>query len=204
MRFQDACSWRARKARVTPPNTIFSRAGHYIVFASLFFAGACTPQTIPLPGVTSENEWHSFQGSWSASGTRQTLDLETHHQASIFDLTGSLVLTGDRGLGVGFRAKAIGFTDSLTGMQGRCVWTDERGDKVYSELKGEMIGPGNRITGRFLGGTGRFAGLTGEYSFEWRYVVETDGGSLSGRAINLMGRVRFDSTVVPSTGAHKQ
>ena len=73
-----------------------------------------------LRRFSSPGEWRTFEGTWSASGTRQTLNLETNHRASIFDLTGSLLLTGDRGLGVGFQAKAIGFSDSLAGMQGRC------------------------------------------------------------------------------------
>jgi len=97
-------------------------------------------------------------------------------------------------MGVGFRAKAIGFSDNLAGMQGRCVWTDERGDKVYSELKGEWVGTGKSIVGTFLGGTGRFAGLTGEYSFQWKYVVESEDGAVSGSAVNLQGRARFGST----------
>jgi hypothetical protein len=141
-----------------------------------------------------------FEGSWSASGTRQTLNLETDHRASTFDLTGSLLLTGDRGLGVGFRAKAIGFSDNLVGMQGRCVWTDERGDKVYSELKGEWVGTGNRITGTFLGGTGRFSGITGEYSFQWEYVVESEDGAVGGRAVNLKGRAKFGSVAATLGG----
>jgi pyruvate/2-oxoglutarate dehydrogenase complex dihydrolipoamide dehydrogenase (E3) component len=37
-------------------------------------------------------------------------------------------------------------------MQGRCVWTDERGDMVYSELNGEAVGSGNRIVGTFIAG----------------------------------------------------
>ena len=79
-------------------------------------------------------------------------------------------------------------------MQGRCVWTDERGDKVYSELKGELVGTGKRIVGTFLEGTGRFAGVTGEYSFQWQYVVESEDGAVSGRAVDLKGRARFGST----------
>jgi hypothetical protein len=42
-------------------------------------------------------------------------------------------------------------TPSHAGMQGRCVWTDERGDMVYSELRGEAVGSGNRIVGTFEG-----------------------------------------------------
>ena len=171
-----------------------------LTLAALLFAVACSQPTIPARWTASPGEWHAFEGTWSASGTRQTLNLGKDHRASTFDLTGSLLLTGDRGLGVGFRAKAIGFSDNLVGMQGRCVWTDERGDKVYSELKGEWVGTGNRIVGTFLGGTGRFAGITGEYSFQWEYVIESEDGAVSGRAVNLKGRARFGSAAATLGG----
>jgi hypothetical protein len=158
------------------------------------FAVACSQPAVRAPEAQPPGEWHTFEGTWSASGTRQTVNLETNHRSSIFDLTGSLLLTGDRGLGVGFQAKVIGFSDSLAGMQGRSVWTDENGDKVYSELKGEWVGTGNRIVGTFLGGTGRFVGITGEYSFQWEYVVESEDGAVSGRAVNLKGKARFGPT----------
>jgi len=107
-------------------------------------------------------------------------------------------------MGVGFRAKAIGFSDNLVGMRGRCVWTDERGDKIYSELQGEWVGTGNRIVGTFLGGTGRFSDITGEYSFQWEYVVESEDGAVSGRAINLKGRARFGSTAAVDSGEQRK
>ena len=56
-------------------------------------------------------------------------------QAAIFKFTGSLLLTGPQRLTTGFKAEVIGFTDSESGMQGRSVWTDDRGDKVFSELR---------------------------------------------------------------------
>ena len=180
------------------PVSSFARRSMALV--PLLFVVACNPPAVRGPDVHSRGEWHAFEGSWSASGTRQTLNLEIAHRASTFDLTGSLLLTGDRGLGVGFRAEAIGFSDNLAGMQGRCVWTDEHGDKVYSELKGEWVGTGNRIAGTFLGGTGRFSGITGEYSFQWEYVIEAEDGSVSGRAVNLKGRARLGSEAEPSGG----
>jgi hypothetical protein len=78
-------------------------------------------------------------------------------------------------------------------MQGRCVWTDERGEKVFSELKGEFVGSGNRLVGTFVGGTGRYANVTGEYTFEWLYVVDAEDGAMSGRAVNVKGRARLGS-----------
>jgi hypothetical protein len=176
----------------------------WVALASLLFAAACSHPVVPSPKSPPPGEWRTFEGNWSAAGTRQTLNLGTNHRASIFDLTGSLLLTGERGLGVGFQARAIGFTDSLTGMQGRCVWTDERGDQVYSELKGEFVASGNHIVGTFVGGTGRYAGLTGEYSFQWRFIVESEDGTVGGRAVDLKGRARLTSATVAPDGEHRQ
>ena len=184
--------------------SVISVGRRWVTLAPLLFAVACSQPTVPVTRFLSPSEWHTFEGIWSASGTRQTLNLGTNHRASIFDLTGSLLLVGDRGLGVGFRAKVIGFSDNLGGMQGRCVWTDERGDKVYSELTGEAVGTGNRIVGTFLGGTGRFAGVTGEYSFQWEYIVESEDGALSGRAVNLKGRAWLGSAAEVPGGDHSQ
>ena len=137
-----------------------------------------------------EGEWLKFGGSWTATGTRRSLGLGQDHHAAIFDLSGSLLLTGARRPAVGFKAQAIGFSDSLAGMQGRAVWTDERGEQVYSELTGETVGSGNRIVGTITGGTGRYAGASGEYGFEWQYVVEAEDGTVSGRTVDLEGRAR--------------
>ena len=175
-----------------------------MALAPLLFAAACSQPTAPHPRVPSTGEWRTFQGDWSAAGTRQTLALGTNHRASTFDLTGELLLAGDQGLGVGFQARAIGFTDSLAGMQGRCVWTDERGDKIYSELKGEFVAIGNHIVGTFIGGTGRYSGISGEYSFQWQYVVESEDGSVGGRAVDLKGRARLDSAVAAPAGERPQ
>ena len=190
---------------------VFSRLGsavslgrRWAALVPLLLAAACSQPTVSSPAVSSSGEWRTFEGTWSASGTRQTLNLETNHRASIFDLTGSLLLIGDQGLGVGFQAQAIGFTESLAGMQGRCVWTDERGDKVYSELKGEVVATGNHIVGTFLGGTGRYAGIIGEYSFQWRFIVESEDGTVSGRAVDLKGRARLSSAAATLGGERRK
>ena len=91
---------------------------------------------------------------------------------------------------VGFRAEAIVLNDSATGMVGRSVWTDEHGDQVYSELRGEGTATGNTIVGTFIGGTGRYSGATGIYGFSWRFVLESEDGEVQGQSIGLQGRVR--------------
>ena len=46
--------------------------------------------------------------------------------------------------------------------------------------------------------------MTGEYSFQWEYVIESDDGTLSGRSVDLKGRARFDSAAVAPAGEHGQ
>lgn len=163
----------------------------WLALAALLLVVACGQTEAPAPRPSPSDEWLTFEGSWTATGTRRTLHLGADHRATIFDLTGSLLLTGEQRPAVGFQAQAIGFSDSRAGMQGRCVWTDEHGEKVYSELKGEAIGSGNHIVGTFVGGTGRYRGLTGEYAFQWQYVLDSEDGGVSGRAVDLKGRVRL-------------
>src|SRR5258705_5853932 len=91
-------------------------------------------------------------------------------------------------------------TDSLAGKQGWFVWTDERGDKFYSELKGEFVETGNHVVGTFRGGTGRYAGVIGEYSFQWRFIVESEDGTVSGRAVDLKGRALLSPTAEAHSG----
>lgn len=201
---QDKTQPNVQNIRSMSAMCVFLRGLWCVVLVPLLCVAGCGQPTSHAPQILPPDEWHTFAGTWSASGTRQTLNLEPNHRASIFDLTGSLLLTGDHGLGVGFQARTIGFSDNLVGMQGRCVWTDEKGDEVYSELKGESVGAGNRIEGSFLGGTGRFAGVTGQYSFRWQYVVESEGGVLSGRAVDLKGQARFNPTAGTPLGEHSQ
>jgi hypothetical protein len=138
----------------------------------------------PPPG-----EWRSFDGTWSAAGERRTIDLDGERRASIVDLTGALLLTGERGLGVGFQARAIAYSDGTASSVGRAVWTDERGDRIFSELRGAQES-GTRILGKITGGTGRWTGVTGEYRFDWAYVLDAGEGRVQGRAVGLQGRAR--------------
>jgi hypothetical protein len=80
--------------------------------------------------------------------------------------------------------------DSATGLVGRAVWTDERGDQLFSELRGEITATGNRLFGTFLGGSGRYAGATGSYEFSWRFLLEAEDGTVQGQCMGLKGQVR--------------
>ena len=101
-----------------------------------------------------------------------------------------MLLAGPGRPGTGFRSEVIALSDSATGLVGRSVWTDEHGDQVFSELKGEGTVAKNHIAGTILGGTGRYAGATGSYEFSWQFVIEAEDGSIQGRAVGLKGRVQ--------------
>ena len=174
---------------------------------ALLGIAACSPPAPPAPdtsaslAATAAPEQRHFTGNWSVSGTRQTLDMGPGHRAEAFRLGGALMLTGEQRLGLGFRSDVIGLSDNRTGMQGRSVWTDERGDQVFSELASATTGPGNLIQGRIIGGTGRFAGVSGEYSFKWHPLVVSEDGSVSGRVEGLKGWALLASLQSPAGAA---
>lgn len=163
------------------------RATTLVVLLAL---AACGPPSPPAETLAAGGDWHEFQGTWTAAGSRHTVHLGGNRRASIAEMDGSLLLAGPSRPSVGFRAEAIVLNDSATGMVGRSVWTDDRGDQVYSELRGEGTATGNRIVGTFLGGTGRYAGATGTYEFSWRFVLEAEDGTVQGQSMGLHGRVR--------------
>jgi hypothetical protein len=177
--------------------------GHFLSGLVLFialFTTACDRQA-GAPSIFSEpGEVHTFTGTWSATGDRQTMQLGAGHKAQIFRLSGTLLLAGEQRLRKGFKAVSIGFSDNLKGgLQGRSVWTDDRGDKVFSEFHGPGEVPGELIEGRFLGGTGRYARVSGEYTFRWKRLINNENGEVSGRVVDLKGWVRDGAPETPPT-----
>jgi hypothetical protein len=181
-----------------------SRAIRIVAVAVLMAVSACGPASSPPDAPPSASEWHEFHGTWTATGSRHAIRLGGDRRASVADFNGSLLLAGASRPGVGFRAEAIVLNDSTTGMVGRSVWTDEHGDQVYSELRGEGTATGNRVVGTFLGGTGRYAGATGTYEFSWRFVLEAEDGTVQGQSVGLKGRVRVAlPSATASTGSSR-
>jgi hypothetical protein len=140
--------------------------------------------------IPATDEWHEFQGTWTAAGNRSTMQLGSDRQVTISNLSGSLLLAGSSRPAVGFRAEAMVLNDSVTGMVGRAVWTDEHGNQAFSELQGAGTATNNKIVGTFVGGTGPYSGATGTYEFSWRFVLETEDGTVEGQSVGLKGRVR--------------
>jgi hypothetical protein len=126
-----------------------------------------------------------------------------NRKASTIDVRGSMLLAGEGRPGVGFGAEIVGMVDSETGLVGRGVWTDERGDQVFSELKGEGTKERNHIVATIIGGTGRYSGVTGSYEFSWQFVIESDDDSVQGRAVGLKGRFRLGQAAPEQSGGAK-
>ena len=164
-----------------------------------FVVAACGGADSQRP-VTAAGDGLQFAGTWNGVGSRHTIPLGANRSGSIVDLKGTMLLTGSGRPGVGFQAQVIGLADSATGFQGRSVWTDERGDQVYSELQGEGTAVRNRVAGTILSGTGRYAGMTGTYEFSWQWVMEGEEGAVQGRAVDLQGRARFGGA---AAGSHR-
>ncbi len=157
--------------------------------AALLLLAACTPPSTNSTAPPVSTGWHEFRGTWTAAGTRQSLKLGSD-EATIATLGGALVLTGPSSPGVGFLAKAVVLEDSVTGVIGRAVWTDSKGDQLFSNMQRAGGARGTTIFGTFRGGTGRYAGATGTYQFAWRFQILTEDGTVQGQSDGFMGRVR--------------
>jgi hypothetical protein len=149
---------------------------------------------VPVPSARQQaapaDGWRPIEGSWSGSGQRRVLPTDAERAASTSYLSGALVLTGGAGTARGFQSEVIAFDDGAGISVGRAVWTDERGDRIFSRLTGEGMRAGRRIVGTITGGTGRYSGVEGEYAFEWQYVVDAGDGTIQGQAVGLKGRFR--------------
>lgn len=175
-------------------SNIFRRRPHkrrqqVALYVALLIGITCAP----LPAwaqAAGQDEWREFEGTWTAVGRRHVIPLGGARWAAIADFNGSLMLTGPSRPAVGFRAEAIVLNDSVTGLVGRAVWTDERGHQVFSEIRGEFTATRNRLFGTFLGGSGRYAGATGSYELSWRYLLENEDGAVQGQSVGLKGRMR--------------
>jgi hypothetical protein len=176
---------------------LWGLSGRHVLLAWAMATTACKPAVESPKPQGASNEWLEFEGSWNATGSRKTISLGADRRGSILDLSGTMLLAGSKRPGVGFRSEVIALVDSETGLVGRGVWTDERGDQIFSELQGEGTAAHNHITGKFLGGTGRYAGATGSYEFSWQSVMEAEDGTIQGRAVELKGRVLPGSTDPP-------
>lgn len=170
-----------------------------VALLALLSLTGCWPETGQhAGGALATDAWHSFEGNFTAAGQRTQLALGPERRAALLDLRGSMLVSSDHAPARGFGVEVIGLSDTASGFDGRAVWTDERGDRLYSTLRGQPAQGGARIEGTFLGGSGRFAGAQGSYEFTWRYVLETEDGKVQGRAQGVRGRIRVGGAPEPA------
>jgi hypothetical protein len=144
-------------------------------------------------GAPVSGEWQAFAGTFTATGRRDTVPTEDGGVAAVARLTGSLVITAGSGLRRGFHVEAIGFEDGQGPGLGRAVWTDDRGDRIYSRISGAPTEAGRRSVATITGGTGRYADIAGDYTFTWQYVLPGEQGVVQARTVSFSGRYRKDS-----------
>jgi hypothetical protein len=160
------------------------------VFAFLLIPASMNAGRTPVvQQVKPDGAWRTFSGSWSARGQRQVVATEGNGSAAIVHLSGAVVLARTD-LEGGLLGEAIAFDDGQKLSVGRAVWTDARGDRVFSELRGEPVATGRRVAGTITGGTGQYAGATGDYALTWQYVAQDVDDVIQGRAVDLQGRLR--------------
>ncbi len=133
--------------------------------------------------------WIRFEGSWSAAGQRRALRAGTR-EAAITHLSGSLVVLKGEGLRRGFRAEAVAWDDGAGSGGGVLVLTDDRGDKVFCDLKGSTSTAGRVVEATIGGGTGIYADLVGDFSFRWQLLAKGEGDDVQGLTLSLGGRYR--------------
>jgi hypothetical protein len=161
-----------------------------IAVVALALITACSHATTPA-SEAAPGEWRAFKGNWIATGRRNTVPLGADRRASIAELEGTMLLSGDNRPARGFRGEAIVFNDTGTGAEGRAVWTYSDGSQIFSELRGAGVAGGKKIEGTFIGGTGRFTGATGSFTFTWQFVMDTEDGGIQGQTSDLSGRIRM-------------
>lgn len=155
-------------------------------------ASVCAAAAFAQSQPSVDAPWRTFTGSWAITGQRQSLPTEGGGTSTTLQVSGAVVLTVADGLGRGFRGEVIAFTDGDT-LQGRFVWTDQHGDRIFGRLEGEPVEARARFAGTMTGGTGRYAGITGSFAFTWQYVVKDEEGVVEGRTVGLEGRYRREA-----------
>ena len=140
------------------------------------------PESVSLPG-----DWKSFEGSGTATGHRQTPPMGPDRKVSTFSLSGSLLLSGERRLGEGFRIDVIGSSDSLKGGAGWSVWTDTAATRSSARSAGNASPPEPASRGPWWEGQDDGRACPGSTEFEWQFVIESEEGEFQGRITRAPG-----------------
>ena len=133
----------------------------------------------------------TFEGNWSVKGTTHPVEASGRTMALV-RVEGRVTVRSSGGLATQFGAECVAVSDKVTGGVGRCVWTDEAGEKIFFEIGGSVVGPmgtSRDARGRVIGGTGRYEGIEGSWDLEWLFVDSAlDDTRFKGYVTKLEGR----------------
>ena len=150
----------------------------YILFV-LFFWCLAVSESMVSPVLAAEDG--TFTGTWVATGSKEVLALGSERETALFKLSGDVNLTNKIGKESNYWSECIGFADSETGSDIRCVWRSLHGDEIYLTMKGTRLEKGSIITGIIIGGTGAAKGITGTLRFTWSMMSSDQLNNETGR-----------------------
>jgi hypothetical protein len=144
-------------------------------------AGPAAAQETPRSGT--------FEALWTLKGTAQELELGASRKTSTFRHTGTITFRNAQGLVGTALASCLGLGDTARGDVGRCVWVLEGGDRIFSELNGQLApGPeSGTVRGNFVGGTGRFQQISGSYELDWVVRLTGEPGAFRAQTVRMSG-----------------
>ena len=156
-------------------------AGAAVGLALILTAGPAIAQDAPRSGT--------FEALWSLKGTAQELELGAGRKTSTFRHTGTITFRNAQGLVGTALASCLGLGDTARGDVGRCVWVLEGGDRIFSELNGQLApGPeSGTVRGSFVGGTGRFQQISGSYELDWVVRLTGEPGAFRAQTVRMSG-----------------
>ena len=135
-----------------------------------------------------------FKGTMIANGTRTPFPFGDGRQVFTFKIAGHVNLQTALSKKKDYWSECIGLADSVSGVDGRCVWKDLDGPEIYLTIQSDKLQQGSKVTGTIVGGSGKLAGISGELTFNWSSVItqkEAEGVvSVTGQTQNLSGSYR--------------
>jgi hypothetical protein len=166
----------------------------YIVFV-LFFGCLAASWSMVSPALAAGDG--IFTGTWVANGSKEVLALGSDRETTLFKLSGDVNLTNIIGKESNYWSECIGFADSETGSDIRCVWRSLHGDEIYLAMKGAQLEKGSSISGSIIGGTGTAKGISGTIRFTWSMMSfdqlynETGRTGISGFSKDVSGTYKL-------------
>jgi hypothetical protein len=167
----------------------------FYILLVLFFGCLAASESVVSPVLAAEDG--TFTGTWVANGSKEVLALGSERETALFKLSGDVNLTNKIGKESNYWSECIGFADSETGSDIRCVWRSLHGDEIYLTMKGTRLEKGSSITGSIIGGTGAAKGITGTLRFTWSMMSfdqlnnETGKTGISGFSKDVSGTYKL-------------